>query len=452
MAIQNSSINTSATLLNLEREYRQKKRALSVNFREIVPWIPYNSQRYTHALHSYPAKVIPQIPHFFLSAGSITPPKASVLDPFCGSGTVSLETCLAGCDAVASDSNPLARLLTRVKTTPISPTRLSRNITHIKQLVRVARTTTPPPVVNLTYWYPTAAIEQLSRIRSAIDKVEAPDLRALAQIAFSNCARRASLTDPRVSVPVRLKPERYGKTHPLYRESKERLERILKLDVIEAFFEILEHFSAQISTLWPIRSRFGHLDTVYANSLPNEVASLASHRKESIDLIITSPPYLGAQKYIRATSLSLTWLGLSKEGELRHLERKSIGREHFEKAEYAEQIKCSATLPDRLISEIYQKNPLRAHIAAKYLIEMGQVLDVSYRLLKPGGKLVLVSGCNSLCGKPFNTTKYLTEACKKAGFQTLLELNDTIKSRGLMTRRNRTAGIIPTESVVLFGK
>ena len=446
------SIDTSESLGGLEAEYRKRGRALPINFREIVPWIPYNSPRYTHLLHSYPAKVIPHIPHFFLSAKALAKPDSIVLDPFSGSGTVALEACLAGLDAVASDSNPLARLLTKVKTSPISPRRLDQGIRNLKQLVAVSRSVTVPEVVNLEYWFTPQAIKQLARISAAIKRIKEPDLRALAQIAFSSCVRKSSLTDPRISVPVRLNPERYDLGNELRVEALRHLQRIRELDVPALFFSTLEDYANQVRTLWEHRTRFGRVDDIYHDSLDRGGYSLARRSAESVDMIITSPPYLGAQKYIRASSLSLNWLELASASQLREVEDLSIGREHFRKASCAEPLLYGDPSADRLIAEVHQQNPLRARIAAKYLHEMREVLEISHRLLRRNGSLILVSGCNSLCGRPFNTTRFLMNTCRTIGFKVRLELSDTIKSRGLMTRRNHTAGLIPTESVVLFSK
>lgn len=444
--------DTSESLARLESRFQRKGGALPINFRTEVPWIQYNAQRYTHLLHSYPAKVIPHIPHFFLSAQSLTDPGGVVLDPFSGSGTVALEACLAERNAIASDSNPLARLLTRVKTTAISPIRLSRNIARVRQGVALSRATTAPDVVNLSYWYPKKTITQLTRIAAAIKRIEEPDLRALVQIAFSACVRKASLTDPRISVPVRLNPDRYPTNHPMRTETQDRLRRLRQLDAVELFFNILDNFSDQVASLWPLRSTLGSVEEIYSDSLNRGEGSLAARAKSSVDMIITSPPYLGAQKYVRATSLSLNWLELAKASELRGIEDLSIGREHFLKALCQEPLVYGVRSADRLIAEVHRDNPLRAHIAAKYLSEMRDVLKVCHHVLRPGGSLVLVSGCNSLCGRSFNTTKFLVECCTDIGFTVRLRLSDTIKSRGLMTRRNHTAGLIPTESVVLFSK
>ena len=108
--------DSSKVLQRLTKEYKSAGKPISVSFRDLVPWIPYNSPRYSHQIHSYPAKVIPHIPHFFLGCKSIIGHDSQILDPFGGSGTVALEACLAGVNAIVSDSNPLARLITKVST------------------------------------------------------------------------------------------------------------------------------------------------------------------------------------------------------------------------------------------------------------------------------------------------------------------------------------------------
>jgi tRNA G10 N-methylase Trm11 len=49
-----------------------------------------------------------------------------VLDPFCGSGTVALEASIHGFLPLVADANPLALLLTKVKTTPYCIEKLIR--------------------------------------------------------------------------------------------------------------------------------------------------------------------------------------------------------------------------------------------------------------------------------------------------------------------------------------
>jgi len=70
----------------------------------------------THGFHKYPAKFFPELPRWLIQKYAIRGP---VLDPMAGSGTVNVESLLCGIPSIAIDIDPFARLLTRVKTTPL---------------------------------------------------------------------------------------------------------------------------------------------------------------------------------------------------------------------------------------------------------------------------------------------------------------------------------------------
>jgi hypothetical protein len=339
-----------------------------------------------------------------------------------------------------------------VKTTPQSPSHLKKRIRQLRQTVNQSREQTPPDVVNLDYWYSRKAIRQLTRITASVHTFNASQFRDLCQVAISVCARKASLADPRVSVPVKLRADRYGNTEPLHFTVKQIINKNREVNVVDMFFSVLENYASQIESLWAIRNQIGRVTELYENTLGAGAKSLTTHPDASVDLIITSPPYLGAQKYVRATSLALGWLSLAPSDGLRRLEALTIGREHFHKSDYGYLSSCGIPEVDDLLTRVFRLNPLRAHIATTYITEMREALSTCYRILKPSGKLVLVSGSNSLCGRVFDTTAYLKHICEQLGFSVLVEMTDVIKSRGLMTHRNKTAGLIPMESVILFRK
>src|SRR5205814_86658 len=97
---------------------------------------------------------------------------------------------------------------------------------------------------------------------------------------------------------------------------------------------------------------------------------------------------------------------------------------------------------------IQEVNPTRAHIAWVYLAEMGHALVSMHRALKAGGNLILITGPNTVCGHYFDTPSYLQELAHRAGFTTRFKLVDQIRSRGLMTKRNKSAGMISSEWVL----
>ncbi len=77
-----------------------------------------SKQRAAHSLHeiSYRACFKPQLPHFFISR--LTKINDSVFDPFMGRGTTLLEAALLGRHAVGNDVNPLSRMLVEARLSP----------------------------------------------------------------------------------------------------------------------------------------------------------------------------------------------------------------------------------------------------------------------------------------------------------------------------------------------
>ena len=64
----------------------------------------------------------------------------------------------------------------------------------------------------------------------------------------------------------------------------------------------------------------------------------------------------------------------------------------------------------------------------------------------------MIIGNNTIAGYEFMTHEYLMKIAERIGFSIELILIDDIKSRGLMTKRNKTASIISREYIVVFKK
>lgn len=78
-----------------------------------------SAQRQGHNLHeiSYRACFKPQLPEFFI--GRLTCPGDTVYDPFAGRGTTTLQAALMGCRPVSNDINPLSEMLVRPRLEPV---------------------------------------------------------------------------------------------------------------------------------------------------------------------------------------------------------------------------------------------------------------------------------------------------------------------------------------------
>lgn len=444
-------------LLGLMERYDKNGRAISVNFRKLVSWVPYG-ERATHMVHPYPAKLLVHIPHYFLSNNLLSQEGSSVLDPFSGSGTVLLEAALSGRHAYGADANPLGRLITRVKTTPIEPDKIVDALNRLKKRVNNIPTKSAPDVVNLEYWFYPKVITQLQCLLEAINKTRNDTIKDFFLISFSNCVRKVSLADPRLSVPVRLHADKYPSGHKFRELAKSRLKDLKCINVLDEFLKVVEGNIKRNRDLIRMLPSKPDVEIISSDARKLYSKTLVSHKcrgrlkSNSIDLVLTSPPYAGAQKYIRSSSLSLGWLGLCSSTNLRSCESDNIGREHYHKCEYDSLLKTGISRADNALKRIREINPIRAHIAGKYINEMRDALRETHRVLSPGGHMVLVAANNQVCGLKFPTQVFLRTIAEELGFKTKLRLIDDIHSRGLMTKRNKTASMITREWVLLFQK
>ena len=452
-----SSFSSDARLKAWLERYKRTQKPIVVNFRQTVTCLQ-SPDRATHLLHSYPAKLLMHIPFFFLSNSLLSKAGDTVLDPFCGSGTVLLEAQLSGRVGLGVDCNPLARLITRTKTTPLARRSLEKAMQLFAGTLPRQSSRCPPDVVNMSHWFYPHIIQQLLVILDVIDGVRSAPIRAFLRVCFSNCLRRVSLADPRLSVPVRLKPDQYPRAHLLYEKTQAHLRRLKRLNVLDVFRNVLAANCRRMESLAAVADGLPQAAMICSNARhlvpdqPADPSRVPEFGDGTVQLVVTSPPYPGAQKYIRASSLSLGWLGLCPSSDLRTYKQQTIGREEFKAASCSAPQRTGLSKANAAIKALWHVNPTRAAIASTYIVEMQESLHEIQRVLRPGGYLVLVCANNKLCGRPFMAKEYLRSAAQRAGLAPVLELVDTIRSRGLMTTRNHTAGVIRREWVLLFQK
>lgn len=421
--------NFDADLKALQEAYDENGSPVEVNFRTLVP-LGSGVDRATHLFHSYPAKLLLNIPLFFINCTKYSSPNDVVFDPFSGSGTVLVEALLAGRRALGADANPLARLIAAAKTTHIDADIISTALRLIISSIDLHHQVPFTTTIKKDMWFSEDVVLSLGALLYSIRKNTDGTVRGFMESCFSACVKRLSVSDPRLSVPVRLKGEALSK-------------HVLNFPpAIDLFIKVVGTNSVRLAKM-PV----GCTSVIHTDARQEQPDGTVQ-----ADLIITSPPYAGAQKYIRASSLSIGWLGLAPSDRLRELEKLNIGREHFSKSDYS--VDTPSLLPgaQEALAKIKSINPLRSHIANTYLREMDDAAGAIVSRLRQDGHLVLVVGDNMICGHKFPTSQFVKEIFTSKGLSTTLELVDDIRSRGLMTKRNKTAGTIEREHVIVFQK
>lgn len=114
----------------------------------------------------------------------------------------------------------------------------------------------------------------------------------------------------------------------------------------------------------------------------------------SIDLVLTSPPYLNAIDYMRCSKFSLVWMGYNVD-QLRKIRGESVG------AEASSEEAMNTPWVQALIKQLKLAPILSARdtaLLARYVLDMGGALAEVSRVLKPGGRAVYVVGDSTVRG------------------------------------------------------
>jgi hypothetical protein len=451
------------------RKFLGDNRVQTVSFREFCSGWDWarRSDVFTHMIHTYPGKLLPHVPLFFL-ASSMVQDGETILDPFAGTGTVLLESMVNRFKALhawGAEINPLARLIASTKTTPISVDRL-KGIREdlVTALRRPYKRTQIPEFNNRDFWFRGKAQRELAQIKHVVDGLLLSDReRDFLWVCVSSIIRDLSRADPDIGPPVIFNPGNF----PMGRceEMKSALDRKRRLDGFSLFLQTVDKNIERICSLveevgldpvsvgqiiWDDArtTKKGHY--LHCGSIDKKNARPITGK---VAMVITSPPYMAAQKYIRTTRLELLWLGLASYEDVAELERSSIGTERVSKTNGKLIVPTGCSLADNLVRAVQKINPVRASIAAKYFADMKEVLRSIHGALKPKGTCILVLGNNNVSGHISPNHRILSNMAAGEGwFTTKLIMKDPIRARGMITKRHETGGIIPEEYVIIMEK
>lgn len=271
---------------------------------------------HVHGFHAYPARAHPVTARRLIE--DLVPEGGTVLDPFCGSGTVLVEAMLAGRATIGSDLNPIAVMLARAKTFARPPEKsaalvaAARGVADYADARRVAKKGAsrrlPQEDVSL---FPPHVLLELDGLRAGIEEA-APESRPELSLVFS-------------SILVKLSPRR-GDTSDAPVEKRIAAGYPSRLFVMKAE-ELARRFD-DFSVLLRNARTARHAPPPRARVYEDDATLLRKVDDRSIDAVITSPPYVATYDYLQHHELRMRWLGL----DARKLARGEIGaRRNYER-------------------------------------------------------------------------------------------------------------------------
>ena len=235
----------------------------------------------SHGYHNYPAMMIPQIARKLLEEYS---PKDGVLqnvfDPYMGSGTTLVECQRLGVKSVGTDINPLARFISRVKTTRYDFENLVKEVAKLELYLKkvfqvhdqIDEAIDLSHITNMGFWYTTKSIQEL-KVLTYYNKYELnPIFKDFFDLALAECVREVSFTRNGEFKRYRMPADKLEKWDP---------------DVYELFFKKMKrnisYLSNYLSNTKDVEANIFSFNTI--NKIPSE------YENEVFDMIVTSPPY-----------------------------------------------------------------------------------------------------------------------------------------------------------------
>lgn len=413
----------------------------------------------THGLHPYKGKFYPQLAKGLMNLCAL-PAGASIFDPFCGSGTTLLEAYLNGYRSYGIDMNPLAAKIAKAKVGILD---VDPDVVREAVGILVSRIKDAPPypldqldqfdeniLEELLSWFPEPVIRKLNWLLGSIRSVSEGVIKDFLEVVLSSIIREISQQDPN-DLRIRRRKE------PLH-----------DANVYQLFLDALDLIYARIEKFWSIRGyapeRFWPCRVIEGDSRKCETIRMLGLEKDSVDLILTSPPYATALPYIDTDRLSLLVLFGMGTSVRRPVERALIGSREIVTTErrQLEQILGGkeSGLPNnvsRYIEGLYSRVSKadvgfrRKNMPAllqRFFQDMALVLKHCQYVLRPGGEAMIVIGDNRIkVGSDYEriaTTDFVQDIAIACGFELRERIDISVTTENLVHMKNAI-----TENVVL---
>lgn len=352
-----------------------------------------NHQKYaTHSYHTYPAMMIPQIARRLLETYG---KNAEVsLDPFMGSGTALVESTLHSNfkTAYGIDINPLARLISKVKTTAIEPIVLESEYEKLIQRIEKTKKTEIPSFSNIEFWFKPRAIKELAIIRENIEQIENQAVQDFFWVVFSEVVRKTSNT-------------RSGE-YKLYRIAEKKL-------TDHNPTPILEFMKKARQNILHMHNYFKERTDCKTIILDEDSRKKTSIANKEVDIIVTSPPYGDSRTtvaYGQFSRLALQWIG--KNGEtVKNIDKNSLGGIPVESLEN----NLNSPALAKTISHIAKIDEDRVKDVLSFYVDFNKCVVEIDRVLKGDGHVCLVVGNRTVKGIKIPTDEILIDLFQTIG-------------------------------------
>ncbi len=388
----------------------------------------------------YPARSIFLVPRNTILNFKRNRKLVNILDPFMGSGTTAVESILQNCNIYGTEMDPFARLVSEASVQLYSDaefieledifSKINSNWKNQKPLSKYT-----PKLKNIEYWFDKEVFTDLLSLKSYIfEFVKNDKFLIFFKVVFADCIKPSSKME-RQSIKPYIS-SKYPKTIKPVNES----------------FQY--SYKAHIETLKDYKDKTLKQRNIEWLSFDATNFELAN---KSIDIAISSPPYLSAFDYTHVIKIESAWLGLLQDPDILKLRCSQVGHQ-----KRRDNIVCTDIVD--IFSDYYysilngdKKNSKISNInvakgAQSYFNDMYKNLYYTYNVLKEKGQYHLIIGDNVINGINIPTHKIVAQIAEKIGFNWFGYYKYPIKDHRTSIPRNANGKKIKYEYVLMLEK
>jgi len=364
---------------------------------------PSETGKWTHCYHRYPAKFIPQLVEKLIDE-YISNKNAHINDPFMGCGTTIVTAISRGFKGSGTDINKISYLITKVKSTAIEPAYLDKKIKHLLAKLKflegsqeslfyenIGPLIPQKHIERINYWFTQKNKNELGIILRAIYDEEDETIRDFFLVAFSHILKNCSIW-----LQGSTKPTRDLKKNPTkpYDALRRHLKKIQKGN--DDFYKVVpQKVKENLKEYLNIKAQDAKTQPVADNS---------------VDLIISSSPYVTSYEYADLHQLSTIWLDFADN--LTAYKKEFIGSAH----KHCNNKELKSNIGQNIVNNMDLKSKKMAKEIKTFFIDMQEVFDESYRGLKKGGRCCYVIGNTTLKGVDILNAEVFAESLQYSGF------------------------------------
>jgi modification methylase mvaI len=356
----------------------------------------YRMSEYTHTIHSYPAMMMPRIARNVIQEYATS--ESIVLDPYMGSGTTLLEGMVENVGKVIGfDLNPLAVLISTAKTTKFNLEKIKKEMDNLDYHLSVLSDYEYPSFTILESWFKQENIDELARLKAVINNIEDSDVRLFFSLVFSETVRHVSFTRNGEFKLYKIPESKRDSHNP---------------DAIAVFSQKLQSVYATVKDFY---ENITFLSSQTDVAIMNAAITDSDVKPNSIDLVVTSPPYGDSNTtvaYGQFSRLANEWLDFP---ESISLDRRLMGG-----VKAKEVVKFDIAELDDAISMIDEKEKLEKNKRVPSVVSFYKDYEESIKkvaeVVKHGGVVAYLVGNRRVRDVELQTDIITAKMFEKFGF------------------------------------